>query len=63
MDGDKTRIDDPIVSHIDQNGRKLVVVRGDLRILGDVEVHGSKLVDVQERLALIEARLNALLEE
>lgn len=51
-----------IVEHIDAvTGRRLVVIRGDLRILGDLEQHGHEHgEELIARVAELEARLNSL---
>lgn len=45
--------------HIDASGRRLVVIAGDLRVTGDQDHHH----DLEERIAELEARLNALTNE
>jgi len=60
---DNTRVTDPIVSHFDANGRRLVIIRGDLRVLGEIEgSDGAELIELQERVAALEEKLRLLTE-
>ena len=51
-----------VVEHIDAvTGRRLVIIRGDIRVLGEQEGHGHDHTDdLVSRVAELEARLNAL---
>ena len=45
--------------HIDASGRRLVVVAGDLRVTGQQDHHH----ELEERIAILEAKLEALTSE
>lgn len=45
-----------IREHIDASGRRLVIIAGDLRVTGEQDHHH----DLEERIAELEAKLNAL---
>lgn len=48
-----------IREHIDASGRRLVIIAGDLRVTGEQDHHH----DLEERIAVLEAKLNALTSE
>ena len=50
-----------IREHKDASGRNIVVVRGDLRVVGSIEGHGHSHADeIEQRVAELEAKLAAL---
>ena len=60
---DKTTVSEGglVVEHIDKTGRRLVIIRGDIRVLGEQESHGHDHSDqILARIVDLEARLNSL---
>jgi BMFP domain-containing protein YqiC len=50
-----------IVEHLDASGQRVVVVRGDLRVVGEIQGHGhSHAEEVEQRISALEAKLAAL---
>lgn len=48
-----------IREHIDASGRRLVIIAGDLRVTGEQDHHHN----LEERIAELEAKLDALTSE
>ena len=50
-----------IVEHHDASGQRVVVIRGDLRVVGDIQGHGhTHAEEVEQRISALEAKLAAL---